>query len=94
MCIRDRKNSVETIPDVADYFDLAINEVCLVWNECGTYEAIISAGKPVFHVEYDKTYINDPVAFAAMCEQSAEVNMRTLVMPKLLDGSFRISCDD
>jgi len=88
------KNSVETIPDVADYFDLAINEVCLVWNECGTYEAIISAGKPVFHVEYDKKYVDDEAEFAAMCAQSAELNMRTLVMPKLLDGSFRISCDD
>lgn len=88
------KNAVEMIPDVAQYFDLAINEVCLVWNECGTYQAIIDAGKPVFHVEYDQVYVNDPAARAAMCAQSAELNMRTLVMPKLLDGSFRISCDD
>jgi len=88
------KNSVETIPDVAEYFDLAINEVCLVWNECGTYQAIIAAGKPVFHVEYDQAYVNDPAARATMCAQSAELNLRTLVMPKLLDGSFRISCDE
>lgn len=88
------KNAVEMIPDVADYFDMAINEVCLVWNECGTYQAIIDAGKPVFHVEYDEAYVNDPAARAAMCAQSAELNMRTLVMPKSLDGSFRISCDD
>ncbi len=88
------KNSVETIPDVAEYFDLAINEVCFVWNECGTYNAIIAAGKPVFHVEYDQKYIDDEAEFANLCAQSAEINMRTLVMPKLLDGSFRISCDD
>jgi len=87
------KNAVEMIPDVADYFDLAINEVCLVWNECGTYNAIISAGKPVFHVEYDQAYVDDPAALAEMCARSAEINMRSLVMPKLLDGSFRISCD-
>jgi len=88
------KNAVEMIPDVAEYFDMAINEVCLVWNECGTYQAIIDAGKPVFHVEYDQAYVDDPAARAAMCAQSAELNMRTLVMPKALDGSFRISCDD
>lgn len=88
------KNSIETIPDVAQYFDMAINEVCLVWNECGTYQAILDAGKPVFHVEYDQAYVDDPAARATMCAQSAELNMRTLVMPKLLDGSFRISCDD
>lgn len=88
------KNAIEMIPDVAEYFDLAINEVCLVWNECGTYQAIIDAGKPVLHVEYDQAYVDDPAARAAMCAQSAELNMRTLVMPKLLDGSFRISCDD
>lgn len=88
------KNSVETIPDVAEYFDMAINEVCMVWNECGTYQAIIDAGKPVFHVEYDQVYVDDSAARATMCAQSAELNMRTLVLPKLLDGSFRISCDD
>jgi len=88
------KNAVEMIPDVAQYFDMAINEVCFVWNECGTYEAIIAAGKPVFHVEYDQDYVNDPAARASMCAQSAQLNMRTLVMPKSLDGSFRISCDN
>ncbi len=88
------KNAVEMIPDVADYFDLAINEVCMVWNECGTYQAIINAGKPVFHVEYDQDLVTDTTARAAMCAESAQLNMRTLVMPKALDGSFRISCDD
>ncbi len=87
------KNSVETIPDVVDYFDLAINEVCFIWNECGTYSALIDAGKPVFHVEYDQAYVDDETARADMCARSAELNMRTLVLPKLLDGSFRLSCD-
>ena len=87
------KNSVETIPEVAQYFDMAINEACMAWNECGAYQAIIDAGKPVFHVEYDKKYLEDPVEKATMCESSAAINMRTLIMPKALDGSFRISCD-
>jgi len=88
------KNSVETIPDVADYFDLAINEACDVYNECGNYKAITDVGKPVFHVEYDKKYVNDATELAGLCAKSAELNMRTLIMPKALDGSFRISCDN
>lgn len=88
------KNAVEMIPDVAEYYDMAINEVCMVWNECGTYQAIIDAGKPVFHVEYDQVYVDDPAKRAELCAASAELNLRTLIMPKSLDGSFRISCDD
>jgi len=87
------KNSVDTIQDVADYFDLAINEVCFAYDECGVYKAITDVGKPVFHVEYDRKYLDDDVEFAVMCAKSAELNMRSLVMPKLLDGSFRVSCD-
>ncbi len=87
------KNSVDTIPDVADYFDLAINEVCFAFDECGVYKAITDVGKPVFHVEYDQKYVDDDAERAAMCAKSAELNMRSLVMPKALDGSFRISCD-
>ena len=87
------KNSVDTISDVVDYFDLAINEVCFVFDECGVYKAITDVGKPVFHVEYDQKYVDDDAERAAMCAKSAELNMRSLVMPKALDGSFRISCD-
>ncbi len=88
------KNSVDTIADVADYFDLAINEVCFAFDECGVYKTITDVGKPVFHVEYDQKYVNDATEYAAMCAKSAELNMRSLVMPKALDGSFRISCDE
>ena len=47
------KNDVEQIPDLARYFDYAINEQCEQYSECGNYTTYFaSAGKAVFQVEY------------------------------------------
>jgi hypothetical protein len=47
------KNDVEQIPDLASYFDYAINEQCEQYSECGNYTTYFaSAGKAVFQVEY------------------------------------------
>jgi Glycoside-hydrolase family GH114 len=47
------KNDVEQIPDLAPYFDYAINEQCQQYDECGNYtSSFASAGKAVFQVEY------------------------------------------
>ena len=47
------KNDVEQVPDLAPYFDYAINEQCEQYSECGNYTtSFASAGKAVFEVEY------------------------------------------
>jgi hypothetical protein len=47
------KNDVEQVPDLAPYFDYAINEQCQQYNECGNYSTYFaSANKAVFQVEY------------------------------------------
>ena len=47
------KNDVEQVPDLAPYFDYAVNEQCQQYRECGAYDAaFIGAGKAVFQVEY------------------------------------------
>jgi Glycoside-hydrolase family GH114 len=47
------KNDVEQIPDLAPYFDYAINEQCQQYSECGNYTTYFAnAGKAVFQVEY------------------------------------------
>src|SRR6266581_716102 len=47
------KNDVEQVPDLAPYFDYAINEQCEQYSECGDYTTYFaSAGKAVFQVEY------------------------------------------
>src|SRR5204862_851075 len=46
------KNDVEQIPDLAPYFDFAINEQCQQYRECAQLAPFLNAGKAVYHVEY------------------------------------------
>ena len=47
------KNDVEQVPDLAPYFDYAVNEQCQQYNECDGYTTyFINANKAVFQVEY------------------------------------------
>lgn len=87
------KNSVETIPQVVDYFDFVINEECFEYNECEGYLPMVAAGKPMFNAEYSQLHIDDPVAREEICVRARQMNIRTLWMPLALDGSFRLSCD-
>src|SRR5262245_35456088 len=49
------KNDVEQVPDLAPYFDYAINEQCEQYNECGNYTTYFTNATPAkaaFQVEY------------------------------------------
>ena len=61
------KNDVEQIPDLALYFDYAINEQCEQYSECGNYTTYFAnVGKAVFQGEYKlKTSTFCPPANAA-----------------------------
>ena len=48
------KNAGEIVTDVIDLMQWSVNEQCLQYNECDTFQPFISQGKPVFHVEYPK----------------------------------------
>jgi hypothetical protein len=48
-------------------------------------------GKPVFNAEYAQAYRDDS---SQLCADAAALDLRTLVLPLDLDGSFRISCDE
>lgn len=95
------KNNVELIIELADYFDLVINEECFQYNECEGYRPMIEAGKPVFNAEYLvfdedgnslEPVIDYPAERAAICATSLEYGFQTLFLPLSLDGSFRLSC--
>jgi hypothetical protein len=47
------KNDVDQVRDLEPWFDWAINEECAAYQECGKLSPFITAGKAVFHVEYD-----------------------------------------
>jgi hypothetical protein len=46
------KNAGDIIDDVLPIVDFSVNEQCVQYSECTTFEAFIKAGKPVFHIEY------------------------------------------
>ena len=46
------KNDLGQIGELLPYFDFAINEQCQQFSECSTLDPFVSAGKPVFQVEY------------------------------------------
>lgn len=46
------KNDVGQLEQLVDTFDFALNEQCLVYDECHRYKPFIDAGKAVFHIEY------------------------------------------
>ncbi|KAL3421920.1 endo alpha-1,4 polygalactosaminidase precursor [Phlyctema vagabunda] len=47
------KNSGDIITKaVVAKFDFAINEQCLIYNECALWKPFLDAKKPIFHIEY------------------------------------------
>lgn len=46
------KNDVEQVTELEPSFDFAVNEECLVYEECAAYGPFLDAGKAVLHVEY------------------------------------------
>lgn len=46
------KNDLEQIGDLLPWFDFAVNEECMTYDECSELAPFIAADKPVFHAEY------------------------------------------
>lgn len=87
------KNTVDLLTQLEPDFDFAVNEQCNEFNECGGYSVFTNKGKPVFNAEYASKWVNDSAARATLCAANRAQNIRTLVLPLNLDGSFRFSCD-
>lgn len=88
------KNDTDQVVQLVDDFDFAVTEQCFEYDECERYTTFIAAGKPVFNTEYPPLPIADEQSFVGMCQRSASFGLATLIMPMLLDDSFRIDCAD
>lgn len=78
------KNDLEQILTLLPYFDWATSEECFFYNECHLLQPFISAGKPVFVIEYNLT----PEEF---CNQSIDLNFNAMQKKIELDA-FRFPC--
>ena len=88
------KNDIAQLSELAASFEFAINEQCHEFAECAGYQAFTLIGKPVLNIEYQSRYVNNiGGAFDVLCTSARAENLRTLVLPLQLDGSFRLSCD-
>ncbi|CZR55179.1 related to endo alpha-1,4 polygalactosaminidase [Phialocephala subalpina] len=48
------KNAGAIVKDTAGFLDWVVNEQCVQYDECSTFQPFIGKGKPVFHIEYKK----------------------------------------
>lgn len=78
------KNDVDQIRDLVDYFDMALNEQCNQYNECGGYRAFTSAGKPVFNAEYGSS--------TSFCSADNAANINGVLFSIELDDSVFRPC--
>ena len=87
------KNDLNQIDTLEPYFDFAVNEQCHSNNECNESYPFIYAKKAIFNAEYKQVYVdNTNGARDTMCRDSSVIGFQTLVLPTLLDDSFRHSC--
>ena len=65
------KNDPGQVHDLLGSFDFAIVEECFQYDECGSYEPFVQAGKAVFEAEYEL----DPTAY---CDKARELDFSAI----------------
>lgn len=73
------KNDLEQISDLVNYFDWALNEECIAYEECELNQPFIDAGKSVFHVEYVDNETEGEELANSVCESESLVGHSTLI---------------
>lgn len=87
------KNDLEQVPDLVDYYDFEVNEQCHEYDECDLAQPFVAAGKPVFNVEYPGEQVDAEALAPSLCPQALAADLRTVMSPYDLDGSWRVACD-
>lgn len=78
------KNDLDQIPALVGSFDFAVNEQCARYRECAAVRPFVTAGKPVFEIEYD-------VPTTTFCAPSKELGFSAIRKRMALDA-WRQTC--
>jgi hypothetical protein len=78
------KNDLDQIAELVRSFDFAVNEQCFQYGECRALVPFISAGKPVFHVEYS-------AQTTAFCPMTTPLELSS-IRKKLALDAWRQTC--
>jgi hypothetical protein len=75
------KNDLEQLDALQPWFDWALNEECLAYDECEVYADWLDAGLAVFHTEYADTESELPALLESVCpaRPASVATMSTLV---------------
>lgn len=73
------------VPAMQPYVDFALNEQCNQYSECGPYTSFISAGKPVFQVEYS-------LSVSRFCPKDNAKNFDGIKKRPALNATPRTAC--
>jgi hypothetical protein len=81
------KNDVDQLAELEPYFDWALNEECVTYDECAKYQDdFLAANKAVFHAEYvDRDQLGE------VCAVTRPLGLSTLSKNIELDA-FRLPC--
>ena len=85
------KNDVDQLDALQPWFDWALNEECLAYDECDRYGAWLADGLAVFHVEYVDAVGELEAAQAAVCP-ARPAQLSTLVKTWDLGAEF-VPCE-
>lgn len=83
------KNDVEQLDALEAWFDGAVNEECVDYDECGLYDGLLAADKAVLHLEYVDDWADAEARADAVC--GAAPGLDTLVKTWEL-GPERLAC--
>lgn len=86
------KNDQSQLPELADWFDLAVNEECATWDECEAYDDFVAAGKPVLHIEYVDDWSEAESRAAEVCDDPQVSGLETLIKTLELGAEY-LACD-
>jgi hypothetical protein len=87
------KNDLEQVAELVSYFDLEVNEQCWEYEECDLLQPFVAAGKPALVVEYPGDQAAAEALAGTLCPEALAAELRTIILPLELDGSWRVACD-
>jgi endo-alpha-1,4-polygalactosaminidase (GH114 family) len=81
------KNAADIVKDVLPVMNYAVNEQCVEWSECATFQPFISAGKPVFHIEYPDD--SSSKSKTTICQDTGSKGFSTVLKDMDLDATVQ-----
>lgn len=87
-----QKNVPQLVPDLEPYFEFALSESCMTYNECDYFSPFIDNNKAVFLIQYEDKYKTDPAERESLCQESANRMISTLMLDWDLGDTYRDSC--